>query len=493
MRIFSLFGICLVWLANGPAGHAAPRPNILLVFTDDQSHRTVGCYPEAPRWVRTPNIDRLAAEGIRFTSAYVGTWCLPSRAMMLTGLQPHGIRGIKIKNNPEGTYDPAVCKFWPAQLRKAGYETGIIGKWHLTPDTGHGRDWDFSVIWNHAVPKKPGGYYEGQSLNFNGGPFTKVAGYSTDNFTRYAVDFIKRPHDRPWFLWLCYGGVHSPYTCAARHNATYVSVPVATPADIFPPRPDKPAYMRGFGAWTRGPDGKPRDAHGVLLEDAVRKYNRAVLAIDEGVGAIMEALQASGQLDNTLVVFTSDQGFAFGQHGFEAKVAPYDDNLRAPFIVRMPGRFASRKVCRHPILAIDLVPTFFALAAAPLPWNMHGHDLTPLLQNPDAPWPHPVQLGFFRWEFGEETSAGRSPANFQGVPWWVFLRQGKYKYIRTLVENEIEELYDLEADPDELHNLAASAGSGKLLREFRGRLVAELRRTGAPFANRLPVPKIRQN
>jgi arylsulfatase A-like enzyme len=473
--------------ARLPAAQTPKRPNILLIFTDDQSYRTVGCYEGAPSWVRTPNTDRLAAEGVRFTAAYAGTWCLPSRAMLLTGLQPHGIRGMKFRNNPDGEYDPRVCRFWPAEFRKGGYRTGMIGKWHLSPDTGHGRDWDDSVIWNHAVRKQPGGYYVDQSLNFNGGPFTKVDGYSTDNYTRYAVDFVKESRGRPWFLWLCYGAVHSPYICAERHRQDYLNEPVETPSDIFPPRPGKPAYNAGFSVWTRGPDGKPRDAKGVALDEGVRQYNRCVRAIDEGVGTLMKALEDTGQLDNTLVVFTSDQGFAWGQHGYETKVAPYDDNLRVPFIVRMPSRFASRKVCRSPVLAIDLVPTFFALAGLPLPWTMHGHDLSPLLKHPDAAWDHPAQLGFFRWEFGEETDAGHSSVPFQSIPWWVFLREGRYKYIRTLVDHEIEELYDLDRDPHELHNLALEREFQPTLASFRRRLTDELHRTQAGFADNLPA------
>jgi len=467
----------------------ADLPNILFIFTDDQSHRSVGCYEDAHPWVSTPNIDRLAAEGVRFRDAYVGTWCLPSRAMMLTGLHPHGIRGIEVERNPTSTYDPAVFRFWPEELRKAGYHTAMIGKWHLSPDAGHGRAWDHSVVWNHAVPKQAGGYYRHQKLNFDGGPYQAVGGYSTDNYTRYAVDYLRRDHQKPWFLWLCYDAVHTPYTAADRHEDCYrADEPVPTPKDIYPPRPTKPRYMHQYGVWKPGEKGLP-ERRGKTLPEAVRQYNRAARALDEGVGKLLDTLEETGQLDNTLVVYTSDQGFAWGQHGFEWKVAPYDANLRAPFIVRMPGHVARGKVCRRPVCALDLVPTFFALAGVEPPWKMHGHDLRPLLENPEADWPYPVLMEQLGWAFGPETDGALTGKKALAVPWYVFLRQGRYKYIRTLVEDEIEELYDLEADPEELENLARDPAFRQVLADFRTRLSAELRRTGARFADRLPEPR----
>ena len=474
-----------------PGVHAAGdnRPNILFIFTDDQSHRSVGCYEESHPWVKTPNIDRLAAEGVRFAHAYAGTWCLPSRAMMLTGLQPHAIRGLRVERNPTSRYDPAVCRFWPAALRAAGYRTAFIGKWHLSPDAGHGRDWDHSVVWNHAVPREAGGYYRNQKLRFDGGPYRAVGGYSTDNYTQYAEAFVRREHEQPWFLWLCYDAVHSPYTAAKRHNDRYRNdEPVPIPKDVYAPRPDKPGYMRDYGIWKRGADELPV-YRGKTLPEHVRQYNRAAVAIDEGVGRLLKTLAETGQLDNTLVAYTSDQGFAWGQHGFAWKVAPYDANLRVPMIVRLPGRVAAGKVCRHPVCALDLVATFWAMAGARPPWELHGHDLSPILVRPDGPWPHPVLMEQFRHEFGHQTDAARTDGRALGrVPWYLFLRQGRYKYIRYLLESEIEELYDPEEDPEELHNLALAPKHHKTLAEFRRRLAAELRRTGAPLVANLPEP-----
>ncbi len=308
------------------------RPNILFIFTDDQSHRSVGCYDEAHPWVKTPNIDHLAKEGVRFESAYIGTWCMPSRAQMLTGRLPHGIQSMRMQGEyPGSVYQPQQCPFWPSAFRKAGYSTGMIGKWHTGFDTGAGRDWDHQAVWSHVDPRQFGGYYVNQSISFNGSPPEKVDGYSTDNYTKWGVEFIQgkhRPKHKPWFLWLCYDAVHSPYTEAKRHAKDY----------------------------------------------------------------------------------------------------------------------------------------------------------------PDADWPHPVLIEQTRWFYGSDTDEipAAEQACWDSVPWYLLLRHGQYKYIRTLVPDEIEELYDLETDPKELVNLALDPGHRETLQEYRRRLLDELRRTKVGMMENLP-------
>lgn len=489
---WTVTAIVLLCATGLQARGGSRQPNILYIFTDDQSHRTVGCYPEAHNWVRTPNIDRLAEEGARFTDCYTGTWCMASRATALTGRLQHGIESMRMVGKyPGNTYDPQQCPFWPSVFRKHGYYTGIIGKWHTGADTGHGRDWDYSAVWNHANRHEveSGGYYRNQRVSFNGAPPVAVGGYSTDNYTRWAVEFIgeraKKPNT-PWYLWLCYDGVHGPYTAADRHEGDYRDTPpVSVPADIFPPRPTKPDYMKNYGVWKKGKDGNPV-AKGRTLTEAVQKYNRAVLALDEGVGKVLEALHVTGQVENTLVVFTSDQGYAWGQHGFEWKYAPYDANLRAPLLVRYPKLVPPGSVCTHPVGGHDLIRTFFALAGIAPPWEMHGRDISPLLADPSAPWDEPVLLLNTGQKYGSDSRAANA-SRHSGVPWWIFVRRGQYKYVRTLEESEMEELYDLQADPDELVNLALDPHYADVLREYRRQLLDELRRTGGDsIAKSLP-------
>ena len=311
------------------------KPNILFIYTDDQSYRTVSCYPGSYDFVQTPNIDALARRGIRFDAAYIGTWCMPSRASLLTGHLQHGVNSMRMEGEyPGSEYDPERCPFWPSVFRANGYQTAQIGKWHTGRDNGFGRDWDYQLVWNRPRhTNNAGAYYDNQLIEKNGQPAELTQGYSTDNYTEWAVDYIRgnnRDPSKPWYLWLCYGAVHGPFTPADRHIDSLPNVNIPVPKDIFPPRPGKPDWMQKIEHWIPDEDGTPvmkgdgftaqtvntRGIHGNTLNDWVRQYHQGVTAIDEGVGRLLTALRESGQFENTLIVFTADQGIGWGQHGF---------------------------------------------------------------------------------------------------------------------------------------------------------------------------------
>lgn len=505
----TLIGAAALWLTVLAPSAVAKSPNILFIYTDDHSYRTLSCYEHSESWAHTPHMDGLAASGVRFTHAYIGTWCMPSRVTMLTGRHQYGARSMRMEGAyPGSEYDPEECPFWPSVFRQHGYHTAQIGKWHSGRDSGFGRDWDHQIVWNRPkYPANAPNYYHDQLLETDGAEAQVVPGYSTDNYTRWAVDYIRGEHRdaaKPWFLWLCYGGVHAPYTPAERHRQDYPGARVATPADIYPPRPGKPGYMQNIAAWDRGPDGVPvlsnkamgsevgddstRD-RGRSLSEWSRQYHQAVRALDEGVGQVLAALKDSGQLENTLVVLTSDQGYAWGQHGFRAKLAPYDANIRSPLIISMPGTIPAGRVCHTPVGGADLPPTFFRFANLALPWTMHGHDLTPLLQNPDAAWPHTTMLPFTADRFGADCDIVPPPPGNRhkaGIPWYVLVVDGRFKYIRTLESGEPEELYDLRADPEELNNLARDPDQAATVRRLRAATMDELRRTDAKMISSLP-------
>ncbi|MDG2128292.1 MAG: sulfatase-like hydrolase/transferase [Fuerstiella sp.] len=499
---------CVVLLLLCESVFAAARPNILLIYTDDHSYRTVGCYPQAYRWVNTPNIDALAERGVRFEYAYIGTWCMPSRATMLTGHHQYGVESMRMEGQyPGSEYDPEKCRFWPSVFRENGYSTCQVGKWHTGTDTGANRDWDHQVVWNRPrYPENAGNYFYNQLIETNGGPPKLTKGYSTDNYTNWAEDFIRgenRDEDKPWYCWVCYGAVHGPFTPAERHRNDYPGLSVPVPQDIYPPRPGKPAYMQKINKWIPNADGVPSmnggfggqtvegttSIHGNTLNGWVRQYHQGVRALDESVGRLVAALKESGQYENTLIVFTSDQGFAWGQHGFHTKLAPYDANIRSPLIVSMPSQLPTGKVVPHPVSGVDLIPTFFNFAGIDQPWKMHGHDLTPLLKDPASDWSHPSLTAFTARSYGKDTHqlpADTTETNINGIPWYFMLRQGRYKYIRNLVEGEIEELYDLHDDPDELTNVAMKPELQDQLIALRKATIAELKRTDAGIVNRLP-------
>ena len=240
-----------------PAPGLQRRPNILVVYTDDQSWRTLSCYRDdgAWPWVHTPSIDRLAREGVRFRTCYGAAWCTPSRVSFLTGCYPHGVEGVQITTVLQGQYDPRVCRFWPAELRKAGYRTAMIGKWHIGRDAGHGRDWDRSVVWNQADIGTD--WYTDQPLAIDGGPKQVVPGYSTTLYTRYAADFVRGGPPAPWFYGSVYNAPHAPMSVHPRHRSLYAQAEVPIPVDIFGPRENKPAWQRAFTQWQRHPDGMP--------------------------------------------------------------------------------------------------------------------------------------------------------------------------------------------------------------------------------------------
>ncbi len=485
------------------------RPNILFILADDQSYKTVGCYPEAFPWVKTPNIDSLAKSGVRFHAAYLGSWCMPSRATILTGRLPHGIKSMSMEGSyPGSTYDPKQCPFIPAQMRAQGYHTAQIGKWHTGTDAGWGRDWDHQIVWNRPLhPENAGAYYTTQIMEVDGVE-KKIEGYPADNYTRWACDYVRgknRDAAKPWFLWLCYGNIHGPSTPAARHKGLYKNAAVPVPADIFPPRKGKPDYLNKTQAWARGADGHPVAGKGgeafgeakkdKRFDDWVRQVNECVPPVDEGVGALIEALRESGQLENTLVVYSADQGFSMGEHGFRTKLAPYDANYRSPLIVSMPSRFAKGAFCDKPVSGADLSATFLATSGVTVPWKTHGRDITPLLKNPAAEWPHACLFEHMGNEYGSETTrtitTGRAQKNYQNVPLYTAVVRDGFKLIHYLAYESGEEFYDLKKDPEELHNAITDPAHAARIAALRTEMKAELARTEAGFAPELEKQKVR--
>ncbi|MDO8540368.1 MAG: sulfatase-like hydrolase/transferase [Opitutaceae bacterium] len=510
--LLPIFGTLAGMVASGfaAAADSGKRPNILFIFADDQSYKTLGCYGAAPTWAKTPNIDRLASRGVRFERTYLGAWCMPSRASLLTGRLQHAVMSMTMAGEyPGSRYDPAQTPFVPAQFRRQGYHTAQIGKWHTGTDTGFGRDWDYQIVWNRpAHPENAGNYYVDQILTFNGQDrLTK--GYSTDNYTGWAIDYIKGAHReaaKPWYLWLCYGAIHGPTTPADRHRGSLAGKQAPVPADIVGPWPDKPAYLENTKAWMMASNGRPAMAKknrragnfdtlvpGKSYDDWIQQVNECMAAVDEGVGRVLAALDASGQRENTLVVYAADQGYGLGEHGFNQKVAPYDATVSSPLIISWAGKIPEGRVCKQPINAPDLVDFFCRTASVTVPWKTHGRDIRPLLAQPEtAEWNSTMLMTHTSRNYGSETDViptDESLTSSSGVPWYALLRDGRYKYIRNLVAGETEELYDLQADPEELKNLAVRPEHATRLRELRAKAIAELRRTDAKFVDRMPPTK----
>ncbi|MCF3650619.1 sulfatase-like hydrolase/transferase [Synoicihabitans lomoniglobus] len=493
--------VCAVTTRAVAQTGADNRPNVLFIYTDDQSHRTLSSYLEegARPWVKTPNIDRLAIEGVRFSMAYGASWCAPSRAIVLTGQQPHAIQGVDLNRDPHSPrawatmsdgWDPAVARMWPRELREAGYETAMIGKWHVGQNAGHGDLWDHSVVWDQNTPQ--GDWYNNQSLSVDGAPAEVVPGYSTFVYTDFAEDYMRRDHDKPWLMWLCYNAPHLPNTVHADAKDHYRDVEVAIPEDWYGPRVGKPTYMRTLTMFEPDIEGRPRYGHrSVRLEDLIVGYNRLVVSLDEAIGRLYKTLEETGQLDNTVIVFTSDQGFAWGERGYAWKVGPYDACLRMPLIVRYPGEARAGGVVRSPVGIMDVVPTILSYTGVEVDWPLHGRNLRPALRDPAAGVPGRVLTEHFLSSFGDQIQTAVTDENnfTRTIPWWLAVSEGDLKYIRSLVPDEIEELYDVRADPDEQRNLALESAHRADLLRMRAALLEELEATDAHFIATLPAPR----
>jgi arylsulfatase A-like enzyme len=322
----------------------------------------------------------------------------------------------------------------------------------------------------------------------------------------YTIEFLKEraaDKSRPWFYWLCFAGVHGPYTPAKRHLREYRDAPATKiPVDVFGPRPEKPDHDVNFSRWQRGANNEPTK-NKRSLDSWVKQYNQAVCSLDEGVGRIMQGLRDTGQFTNTIVIFTADQGFAWGQHGYSDKMAPYDANLLSPLIVANP-RFPQDAVCTRIVSGMDIIATIQKLAGLENS-PTDGRDFSALLSNPNqANWSDKPMIQMFTGSvYGDDAIAAALKKAHATGDWsrliaekrtgirsWLMLREGQYKYVRYLYPNYIEELYDLQADPLELTNLALRKVNHELLATLRAKLLKAFAFRGATYLDLLPAPKI---
>ena len=231
----------------------------------------------------------------------------------------------------------------------------------------------------------------------------------------------------------------------------------------------------------------------VLTFDAwVKQVNDCVPAVDEGVARLIATLKETGQYDNTLVVYSADQGFAMGEHGFRTKLAPYEANYRSPLIVAMPSKLPQGRFVRHPVNGADIVATFCSFAGITPSWTLQGRDLTPLLHNTEADWNPACYYEFTGDHYGSDVTSviqdSPKEATYHSVPWYSVVVDDHFKYIRYLEPGVTDELYDLDKDPEELVNLAQNAAHAATLTQMREKLQAQWKELKAPFASHVPTP-----
>ena len=461
-RVF--VGVLTLGLCIRAAAAADPRPNILFIMADDHSAGAVSAYGSKVN--QTPNLDRLAKEGMRFDRVFcVNSICSPSRATILTGKYSH-LNGVPTFNAFDGS-QRTVAKY----LQAAGYHTGMVGKWHLGTDPTGFDEWKILI--------GQGTYFDPAFVENNGRHLYE--GYATDVITDLGIDFLKRrPKDKPFFLMLHHKAPHRNWQPDQKHQAQFAGRHISEPPtlrDDYATRTDAirecqqkvfydltrrdlklmpPSNLAGKerAAWL---NVKPAEVEFVedgrtnrLTGDALNawKYQRymqdylaCVQSVDDNVGRLLDWMDQNDLATNTVVIYTSDQGFFLGDHGLYDKRFMYEDSIRMPFLVRWPGVALPGSVQGAMVINTDFAPFFMDIAGLKVPADMQGRSLVPLLRGSR---PTDWRTSFY-YRYYHDPGDHNTRAHY-GV------RTETHKLIYFWKKDQWE-AYDLVHDPLELHNI----------------------------------------
>ena len=437
--------------------HPDHKPyNIIFILSDDHRYDALGFMGRIP-FLQTPNLDRMAQEGCHLQNAFVSTaLCSPSRASIFTGQYAHSHRVV---DNNAGI--PQNLIFFPQYLQELGYETAFFGKWHMGNDTGQPRPG-----FNQWVSFRGQGVYYNPLLNVNG-EAVKRQGYITDLLTDYALEWLNQKRDKPFFLFLSHKAVHAMFEPAERHRDRYKQATIPYPKNMA----DSEENYQGKPAWVRA---QRNSWHGVDymyygtmdFDTFYRRYCETLLALDESVGRMLQAVEQRGLKQNTIVFYMGDNGFGFGEHGLIDKRHMYEESMRVPFLAYAPEMIKPGQKITEMVQNIDIAPTCLELAGAAAPDYMQGRSMLPLLQGKTTPWRDAVLYEYY-WE-----------RNYPQTPTVHGIRTDRYKYIHYHGIWDCDELYDLQVDPEENHNLIQSEVHQELVRELNQRLFNMLESTG---------------
>lgn len=471
--------------------------NIVYIMTDDHTAQMMSCYDK--RYMETPNLDRIANDGVRFTNSFVANSLSgPSRACMITG--KHSCEN-KFYDNSTCVFDASQQTF-PKLLQKAGYQTALIGKWHLESlPTGF-------TYWE-IVPGQ-GDYYNPDFITQTNDTIQKH-GYITNLITDDALDWMenKRDKEKPFCLLIHHKAIHRNWMADTCNLALYEDKEFALPDNFFDDyngreaaaaqemsivkdmdmiydlkmlRPDKETRLKSLyesfigrmdegqrAAWDafygpviddfyqKNPQGK--DLANWKFQRYMRDYMKTVKSLDDNVGRVLDYLEENGLLDNTLVVYTSDQGFYMGEHGWFDKRFMYEESMRTPLIMRLPKEFDRKGDITEMVQNIDYAPTFLELAGVKVPDDIQGVSLLPLLKGgKPAGWRRSLYYHFY------EYPAEHMVKRHYGV------RTDRYKLIHFYNDIDAWELYDLEKDPAEMHNVINDPAYSEVLADMQAEL-----------------------
>jgi len=450
-----------------PAAGSTKQRNIILVLSDDHRYDFMSFMPDAPAFLETPNMDRMARRGAHLANAFVSTsLCSPSRASILTGRYMHNHK-IVDNQRPE----PPDTVFFPQYLQKAGYQTAFIGKWHM----GHDND-DPRPGFDHWASFKGQGTYTDPTLNVNG-TRRKFSGYTTDVLTDQALDWLQKGRDtsQPFFLYLSFKAVHYPFRPAPRHSARYDGSTVKRPETMANTERNyqtQPHWVRERRYSIHGIDhmetGQYDNDPVPSFDDLYKQYCETVHGLDENLGRVLDHIDKTGLSDSTLVLYMGDNGFALGEHGFYDKRDAFEESIRIPMLAYAPGLIEPGARVTNMVQNIDIAPTLLDAAGLkpPASAKMDGRSFLPLLRGRTVSWRKHILYEYY-WEW-----------NFPATPTVFAIRTDRYKYIYYHGLWDHDGFYDLQTDPLERHNLINVPAYTNQIEEMKKQLFDELEAQG---------------
>ena len=423
------------------------RPNVIFILTDDHRWDAFSCMGHP--FIQTPNLDRIANEGLLFENAFVTTsLCSPSRASFLTGNYAHS-HGVVTNHTPWNNDNVTFLEL----LKQAGYDTAFIGKWHMPGKSlPKLRGLDRFI----SFTKEGGqGVYNDCPLIIDGVETPRPGKYITEDLTDFALEFIEQPRQNPFCLYLSHKAVHFGFRPPDHLNHLYDNVDLK-----LPPESDPWNTLTNDHLFVGAP---------VPMTMLYRNYCETVVSVDEQVGRLLNRLEETNQLDNTIIIYAGDNGHFWGEHKLYDKRLAYEESIRIPFMVRYPGliKDPGRRV-RQMILNIDLAPTLLDLLGVPVPDKMQGQSLKSMIMSADAP-------GRASWLY-EHFPVFPIP-----IPGITAVRTDRYKYIEYQNNVRPAELFDLEKDPREMLNLLKTPQGQSRVEEMKKEMERLKQETGYRF------------
>lgn len=460
------------------------RPNIVFIMADDHAVEAIGAYTTHLKgYVDTPNIDALAEQGALFTNVHaVNALCAPSRASIITGLYSHTHGVYTLREELDTTKHTSVAQ----ALQDEGYQTAVIGKWHVPGNSLQGFDY-------YAVTHSQGSY-QNPTLTTKNKQKVKLTGYVSDAYTDHQINWLsKRDKNKPFFLMAHHKAVHGPWEYPKRHENLYKDIFIPEPATLFDDyegrvdggvnskqsRIHNDGSKHSLSLWLstnkkgkKGvwPTGQLKNLEGktdkeitkITYQKYIKDYLRAVKGVDDNVGRLISYLKEEGILENTIVIYTSDQGMYLGEHGFFDKRLGLNPAVQMPFIVRYPKSVKAGTVVDDIINNVDFAETLLSMADAKIPNSMQGYSFWDLAQGKETDWPRKQSI--YTWY-------SSSVAKHYGV---INKDYRLLKYINRQGDVLGIDLYDRNKDKDEINNLANNPEYAEILTNLEHNLVDEI-------------------